>query len=239
MGALGCPLQMEPSPALPGGPRRCTAQGDHPAGSQTSPVCPPCRSCPAAAGNCTANSCLIPLQLLSAKKDPEQIPKRSRWEAERALSEGHFLGNSLPAPQTPPNQGRQGAVLDVRVLLRSHGGKKPRCLVPRLRARGSDLSTSTSLAISRHPLTAAGATPIPSAAGTWLGCDSQSGDQGEWQSSEEEGQRRKAQGGRTERGRAHLQDAFVLPLPVLKHQVACQEDVTFLAHAVQAVPVIL
>lgn len=56
---------------------------------------------------------------------------------------------------------------------------------------------------------------------------------------EKEGQRSRTRGGRAERGRAHLQDAFVLPLPVFEHHVACQEDVTLLADAVQAVPIIL
>lgn len=100
------PCKMEPSLASPGGLRRCTARGDHPGGSRTSPVCPPCRSCPAAAGNRTANSCLIPLRLLSAEKTNKQSPKYPVQEAERALSEGHFLGNSLPAPQNLPNQGQ-------------------------------------------------------------------------------------------------------------------------------------
>lgn len=32
MGTPGCPLQVEPSPVLPGELRRCTTRGDHPAG---------------------------------------------------------------------------------------------------------------------------------------------------------------------------------------------------------------
>lgn len=39
------------------------------------------------------------------QKTSKQIPKYPVWEAERALSEGHFLGNSLPAPQNPPKPG--------------------------------------------------------------------------------------------------------------------------------------
>lgn len=75
MGIAGRPLEVELSLVLPGGLRRCTARGDHPVGSQTSPGCLLCHSCPASAGNCRANSGLKPLQLPSAEKQPNHIPE--------------------------------------------------------------------------------------------------------------------------------------------------------------------
>lgn len=101
-------------------------------------------------------------------------------------------------------------------------------------AGGRELCTATSLAVCRHLRLAAlllqgHGQAVGAGLGTRAGGRApRKGDRGAGPGA-----------GQAQVGKAHLQDAFVLPLPVLEHHVAHQEDVTFLAHAVQAVPIVL
>lgn len=108
----------------------------------------------------------------------------------------------------------------MTVLLTSCGEGSPGCLVPRLGARARELHLCMQ---HMHLLTAAAAGP---------GWDCEAGDR-------VGGSAQRAWGGQAERGGAHLQDPSVLPLAVLEHRVAGEEDETLLADAVRAVPIVL